>query len=1820
MTLGTITSTLSSQLSLKNGASSATATIAQSDPITISISGPATVDEGDATSSYTVSLSPSGVTPTADLTVSYATSNGTATAGSDYTTKSGTLTFTRAAAGSQTFTVQTTEDTIDEGTGETFTVTISSPAGGGGPSPSLGTAKSITTTISDDDDAPTGITLSASPSTLGEDDAATSVTVTATLNGSMLPSDTVVTLGTLTGTATKDTDYTATSLASVTIPANSSTGTGTLTITPTDDTIVEGNENIIISGTTTVSGLSVSDATITLTDDNKSTTGDPNDKDSAEISISGPSANVVEGSNAVFTVTLSKAVDAEVQVAWSAPLAADAAEGADLGSTSGIVIFAANSAAGATQSITITAADDALSETAESFTVTLGTITSTLASQLSLKSGARSAQTTIAASDPITVSISGPTGEVTEGDAGTFTVSLSGVTPTADLTVSYATADGTALAGSDYADTSGTLTFTQTNAGDKTFTVQTTEDILAENSETFTVSISGPTGGGGPAPSLDTSKTTVTTTIRDNDALLLSPSNPSGDIDIQLSVAPNSVNEDAGETSFTVTATLKAGTPQTEDTTISLTLGGTAGSSDYTAPAQANVTIPANQSSGEGTLTLTLLDDDVSEGDETIIVGGSSGDLDIGSALITIHDDDSTYLRITGPTAEVSEGINASFTVTLSENVAADVTVAWSVVTGTAETTDLGTTTSGNVTFPANSGANATQTITVAVNDDNLSEGSEAFSVALGDDTGDQADDVWVKSTAASATATIAQSDPITVSITGPSTVEEGDATTAYTVSLSPSGVTPTADLTVSYATSDGTAKAGSDYTAKSGTLTFTNTAAGAQTFTVQTTDDIRAEAGETFTVTISNPSGGGGSTSLGTSSVTTTIGIDDATSDPPDNRPGSMGSVDVWLTVTPDNVDEDNGATPFTVTANHNSGTPPNTATTINLTLAGTADESDYTAPAQASVTIPGGKSSGSTTLTLTLIDDNDIEGDETIIVGGNLGSLDIGSALITINDDDSTYLSISGPTAEVQEGGNASFTVTLSETVSSAVTVAWSVTTDTAVAADLGTTSGTVTFPANSAAGATKTITVAVTDDNLSEGSETFSVALGDDTGDQADTVWVKSTAASATATIAESDPITVNISGPSSVDEGNATTAYTVSLSPSGVTPTADLTVSYGTSNGTATAGTDYTAKSETLTFTQASPGDKTFTVQTTQDAVDEPGENFTVTISNPSGGGGPSPSLGTSTSVTTTITDDDDPPDVTLSVDPSSVKENDGATDVTVTATLQGTTRSSDIVVTISLGGTATKDADYEVTTSLASITIPANADSATGTLGIDPTNDEVVEDDETITVSGTATGLDVDSTDITLTDHSTSEQLDSAKLSISGPTSNVAEGEDAVFTVTLSKAVAAQVQVAWSAPLAADDAEEADLSATSGTVTFAANSAAGATQDITIRVADDSLSETAESFTVTLGDVTSTLSQVSVDTSTGSATATIAESDPITVNISGPSSVDEGDAATYTVSLLPSGVTPTAPLAVTVSYTSDGDTATAGTDYTPAPGSVTFTAAGSQTIRVQTTQDIVDESDETFTVTISSPSGGGGPAPNLGTASVTTTITDDDTGGNPSPPLSPVPPVEFQPTPTATPTPTVTPTPGPTATPTPTPRATPRPTPEATPTPTPRATPRPTQEATPTPTPRATPRPTPEATPTPTPRATPRPTPEATLTPTPTPAAEQDPPLGIASANGAVSAHGAASTPVPGMALALTLDAVPTPSMETTNGSHQPAVRSTGGSDSTLTDAPAPTAVPWSWLSPLPWWLLLLLAALIAIAIMVTRKLLRRVLHQGTIAS
>ena len=123
----------------------------------------------------------------------------------------------------------------------------------------------------------------------------------------------------------------------------------------------------------------------------------------------------------------------------------------------------------------------------------------------------------------------------------------------------------------------------------------------------------------------------------------------------------------------------------------------------------------------------------------------------------------------------------------------------------------------------------------------------------------------------------------------------------------------------------------------------------------------------------------------------------------------------------------------------------------------------------------------------------------------------------------------------------------------------------------------------------------------------------------------------------------------------------------------------------------------------------------------------------------------------TTVTTTITSEDMVgSDISLSVNPSAMAEDDEATSFALTATLNGKTpASADIPVAISLGGTATEGSDYEVKTALSSITIPAKSNSATATLVIRPIDDTAVELDEVITLLGSATGFTVDSANITI---------------------------------------------------------------------------------------------------------------------------------------------------------------------------------------------------------------------------------------------------------------------------------------------------------------------------------------------------------------------------------------------------------------------------------------------------------------------------------------
>jgi beta-glucanase (GH16 family) len=99
--------------------------------------------------------------------------------------------------------------------------------------------------------------------------------------------------------------------------------------------------------------------------------------------------------------------------------------------------------------------------------------------------------------------------DVVEGSDAVIPVRLS-TAPTSDVTVDFATADGTAVAGTDYTATSGTLTFAA-GVRDAQIVVPTTADDTVDGNRTFTVALSGAAGA-----TLGAATTTVT--VRDDDS------------------------------------------------------------------------------------------------------------------------------------------------------------------------------------------------------------------------------------------------------------------------------------------------------------------------------------------------------------------------------------------------------------------------------------------------------------------------------------------------------------------------------------------------------------------------------------------------------------------------------------------------------------------------------------------------------------------------------------------------------------------------------------------------------------------------------------------------------------------------------------------------------------------------------------------------------------------------------------------------------------------------------------------------------------------------------------------------------------------------------------------------------------------------------------------------------------------------------------------------------------------------------------------------------------------------------------------------------
>ena len=1538
---------------------------------TVSIAGPTgNVNEGD-NATFTVTLSGS---PGAAVVVDYATAAGTATAGDDFTTTSGTLTFAAGATGddlSQTFDVPVLTDSLVEGD-ESFTATLSANASTPLPTGfSLGTA---TTTATIGAAGTATVSIAGPTGNVNEGDDAT---FTVTLSGSP-GAAVVVDYATAIGTASA-TDFSDTS-GTLTFAANTTTLSQTFDVPVTTDSLVEGSETFTAtlsanSSNPLPTGFSLGTATATATIGATS---------SATVSISG-GGNVAEGDDATFTVTLSGSPGAAVVVDY-ATVAGTATAGSDFTETTGTLTFAANST-DLTRTFTVTTNQDDLAEGSETFTVTLSAnATSPLPTGFTL--GTATATATIAASDAATLSIEDSTGTEDDGNV-TFTVTLSGGATTADVVVEYATsrAVGDSAATSDFTATNGTLTFAARASGadgTETFSVSVANDTQAEGDETFTVTLSQNATSPLPAGvSLGTA--TAQGTITANDGVTVSIENGTG-------------TEDDGNVTFTVALT---GSPGAEvvvsyDTSVEAGDSAVAGDSmvgDFTTT-NGTLTFAAGASGDDlmQTFTVSITDDNLAEGNETFTATLSANaasplppgvTLGTATAQGTIEANDGAMLSIDGGTG--AEDADATFTVRLSGGTIAEAVVvnyATSVETGDSAVAGDFTNTTGTLTFAAGaSGNDLMQTFTVPVSNDSLAEGPETFTATLG---GTLPPGVSLNPSATSAQWTIEASDAAMVSIEDGTAGTEGTGSSGnatFTVTLSGS---PGAAVVVNYDTSveTGDSAVAGDFTDTTGTLTFAaNTTTLTQTFTVPVTNDVLAEGDETFTATLSQNATSAlpANVTLGTTTAQGTIAANDPAMLSIEDATGTEGA----------------NAT-FTVTLSGSPGAAVVVSYDTSVETGDSAVAGDFS-DTSGTLTFAAATTTLSQTFTVPITDDTLAEGDETFTATLS-GALPPGVTLNpsatnaqgTIAANDGAMLSIADGNGV--EGGDATFTVALSGSPGAEVVVNYATSVasgDSAVAGDsmsgdFTTTNGTLTFAVGaSGAALSQTFSVPITEDNLAEGPETFTATLSGSLP-----AGVTLGTATAQGTIAASDGATLSIADGTGGDEGDNAT-FTVTLS--GGETTAAVVVNYATSlaSGDTAETSDFTETNGTLTFAAGASGSalsQTFTVPLEDDDLAEDSETFTATLS---GTLPPGVSLDPSaTSAQATIAASD-AATVFIAGPSGTVLEGDNAE---FTVSLSGPSEAAVVVNYATATGTASAS-DFTDTSGTLTFVAGASGNDLSQTIMVSVSTDSLVEGAETFTMAlsaNTASPLPPSISLGTATATATIAVAGSATVSISGPSGLVSEDTDATFTVTLSGSPGANVVVDYATSVASGDtATASDFTDTSGTLTFATGASGDAlSQTIPVRVNSDSLVEGAEAFTVTLTENTASPLPTVFSLSTATATATIAPSGSALVSISGGGNVAEGTNATFTVTLTGSPGS-----AVMVDYATATGTAAAN-DFTATNGTLTFAVGASgaalrQTFDVPVSSDNRVEGDETFTATLSGmlPAGFG-----LGTATETATIT------------------------------------------------------------------------------------------------------------------------------------------------------------------------------------------------------------------------------------
>ncbi|MDD2462387.1 MAG: Calx-beta domain-containing protein [Desulfobulbus sp.] len=763
---------------------------------------------------------------------------------------------------------------------------------------------------------------------------------------------------------------------------------------------------------------------------------------------------------------------------------------------------------------------------------------------------------------------------VGEGDSYVdMVVSLSEASTSA-VSVNYATGSGTADH-YDFVGISGNLLFA---AGEttKVVRVELRQDTWDEGYERFWFNLDTPVNA-------KLAQSSAMISIIDDEANVETP---------QLYVDDVVVDEKAGTATFVVT--LNGRTGGSSNSTIEVnyaTSNGTAqAGSDYSATSGKLTFAPGESAQ---TVIIDITDDAFAESEETFnftLSDAVNASIFDGTAVATIGLSDTTAAN--QPTIKVSDMVvgegdsYVDMVVSLNAPSPSAVSVNYATGSGTADHYDF-VGISGDLLFAA---GETTKVVRVELRQDTWDEGYERFWFNL---------DTPVNAKLAQSSAMISIIDD-EANVETPQlyvddvVVDEKAGTATFVVMLNGrTGGSSNSTIEVNYATSNGTAQVGSDYSATSGELTFAP-GESAQTVIVDITDDAFAESEETFNFTLSDAV----NASIFDGTAVATIGLSDTTVA---NQP--------TIKVSDMVVGEGDSCVDMVVSLN----APSTSAVSVNYaTGSGTADHYDF-------VGISGNLlfAAGETTkvVRVELRQDTWDEGYERFWFNLDTpvnAKLAQSSAMISIIDDEANVETPQLYVDDVvvdEKAGTATFVVTLNGRTggssNSTIEVNYATSNGTAQAgSDYSATSGKLTFAPGESA---QTVIIDITDDAFAESEETFNFTLSDAVnasifdGTAVATIGLSDTTAANQPTIKVSDMV---------VGEGDSYVDMVVSLnapSPSAVS------VNYATGSGTADHY-DFVGISGNLLFA-AGETTKVVRVELRQDAWDEGDERFYFTLDTP-----------------------------------------------------------------------------------------------------------------------------------------------------------------------------------------------------------------------------------------------------------------------------------------------------------------------------------------------------------------------------------------------------------------------------------------------------------------------------------------------------------------------------------------------------------------------------------------------------------------------------